>query len=65
MKTLRLAITIILAAAANAAILPADSRLAASGLFLDLMVIPLVHLQVSILAIAAVRYITRKSCPQS
>ena len=65
MKTFRLALTIIIAAAANVAILPADRHLAASGLFLDLMVIPLVHLQVSILAIAAARYITRKSCPQS
>lgn len=65
MKTSRLAVTTILTTAANAAILPADRHLAASGLFLDLMVIPLVHLQVSVLAIAAARYLTRKSCPQS
>lgn len=65
MKTLRLALTIILTAAANVAILPADRHLAASGLFIDLLVIPLIHLQVSVLAIAAARYLTRKSCPQS
>lgn len=65
MKTLRRAITIILAAAANVAWLWVDRIFVHSGNPFDILLILLGHLQVSVLAIAAARYLTRKSCPQS
>lgn len=65
MKTLRLALTIILTAAANVAWLYVDRVFAQSGNLFDVLLILLGHLQVSILAIAAARYLTRKSCQQS
>ncbi len=65
MKTFRLALTIILSAAANMAWLPIDRVFVSSGNVWHLLLIPLGHLQVSALVIGSIRYLTRKSCPQS
>lgn len=65
MMKLRLILMVVLTAAANVAIIPADKALASSGLFLHLLIIPLIHLQVSALVIGTIRYLTRKSCPPS